>query len=644
MNNPEAARMAQVWQDAQFALLALQLDPQGLGGIWLRAGHGPVREAWLKSLQATQPRLLKVPTQVDDERLLGGLDLAQTLQRGRLVQQPGLLAQANGGALLLPMAERLPTQTIAHIAQAHDRGLMHSQGGHAAQPARFAIVALDESDADEAGLAARLTDRLGLWLDVRGNCLADTHNLLDPLSALELSEARTLLLHIVPTEQQVLAMCQTAVALGVDSLRAPLMALRLAAVRAALEGRAALEEDDLGTGARMVLGPRATRMPAIAPPPQAADANDAAPATPPDAEKPQAPETDTSAPPPESQCAPENGTEQAAQPEPPLPQDPQDSDQQSPDTSQHPDPQAPDPDLLLAAAMASLPPHLLDRLLLGQGTSKTAQGLGHSGMATRSKLRGRPLSPRPGQPGCGARLHLLATLRAAAPKQRLRHRPQGTGAGAAAGTGARRVSLRAEDFHVQRFAQHSPSCLIFALDASGSAAMQRLAEAKGAVELLLQDSYARRDSVCVIAFRAASAQVLLAPTRSLVRAKRALAGLPGGGGTPLASGMQAAMVQARALQRAGSTPMLVMLSDGRANVSAAGVGGRVQAQADALAWAGQWRSSGFAALWIDTAAQPEPQAQSLARQMGAHYFPMPYVQAQRMASVVQDLAAQVRKP
>jgi magnesium chelatase subunit D len=89
--------------------------------------------------------------------------------------------------------------------------------------------------------------------------------------------------------------------------------------------------------------------------------------------------------------------------------------------------------------------------------------------------------------------------------------------------------------------------------------------------------------------------------------------------------------------------MLVMLSDGRANVSAAGVGGRAQAHADALAWATQWQSSGFAALWIDTAAQPEPQAQTLAQRMGAHYFPMPYVQAQRMASVVQNLSGQLRK-
>jgi magnesium chelatase subunit D len=585
------AQACQAWQDAQFALMALQVEPLRLGGIWLRAGHGPVRDVWLRLLQASGLKTIKIPNRVDDERLLGGIDLAQTLQHSTLVQQPGLLAQADGATVLLPMAERLPAQTLAHIAQAQDRGCVHARDGQHIHPARFGIIALDEAEADEAGIAPRLSDRLGIWLDLHAHSLADTQDRLEPLGAHEQAEAQALLQHSAPSAAQVQALCHTAQALGVDSLRAPLLALRLACVRAALQGREAPDDDDLATAARLVLCPRATRLPAT-PPPDAQTVES----------EPEPPPPDDAAEPPESSTA---------------------------DPDQAP---APLEDLLLAAAVASLPPHLLDRLLLGQPSRHSAQSLGSSGQASKSKLRGRPLSPRPGQPGAGARLHLLATLRAAAPKQRLRTSAPGTG----------RVRIRSEDFHVRRFAQRTPSCLIFSLDASGSAAQQRLAEAKGAVELLLQDSYARRDSVCVIAFRMAQAQVLLAPTRSLVRAKRALAGLPGGGGTPLASGIQAAVLQARTLQRAGSTPLLVMLSDGRANVSAAGIGGRSQAQADAQAWARQWRLCGWAALWIDTAAQPEPQAQQLAALMGAHYFPMPYVQAQRMANVVQDLAGQLR--
>jgi magnesium chelatase subunit D len=585
-------RAAQAWQDAQFALMALQVDPVRLGGIWLRAGHGPVRDVWLQRLQAIGLPVLKIPNQVDDERLLGGIDLAQTLQSSRLVQQAGLLAQAHGGTIVLPMAERLPVHTVAHIAQAQDRGLVHARDAQTVSESRFSIIALDESDEDEAGITPRLSDRLGIWLDLRGNCLADTQDSLEHLSAQELAEAQALLPEIETTLEHVQALCHTAVVLGVDSLRAPLMALRLACVRAALEGRSTLEEEDLAVSASLVLSPRATRMPAT---------------------------------------QEESAEEQPPEPAPPETDDAPPEDDASPDAQ---DLQEQLQDVLLAAAVANLPPHLLDRLLLGNVANRSAQGLGSSGQANKSKVRGRPLTPRAGKPGAGARLHVLATLRAAAPKQKLRNNPPGSG----------HVRIRAEDFHVRRFEQRTPSCLIFSLDASGSAAQQRLAEAKGAVELLLQDSYARRDSVCVIAFRMASAQVLLAPTRSLVRAKRALAGLPGGGGTPLASGIQAALIQARALQRAGSTPMLVMLSDGRANVSAAGIGGRAQAQADAQTMADQWRLSGFAALWVDTAQQPEPQAQNLAQHMGAHYFPMPHVQAQRMAAVVQDLAGQLRAP
>ena len=283
---------------------------------------------------------------------------------------------------------------------------------------------------------------------------------------------------------------------------------------------------------------------------------------------------------------------------------------------------------MIASALASLPPNLLDSLLTKPGSSQ-GNSSGRSGQFRSGMQRGRPLPPRPGRPAGHARLHVLATLRAAAPKQKLR-----------SGAGQGRVAIRSEDFHVHRFQQNSASCMILALDASGSAALQRLAEAKGAVELLLQQSYARRDSVCIVAFRGAKAQLLLPMTRSLVRAKRAMTGLPGGGGTPLALALKMACEQSIQLQRQGVTPILVVLSDGRANVTLQGLGGRVQAQADALLWVQQWRQTGHRSLWIDTSIQPDPQVQNLADAMGASYMPMPQVQAQRMANAMDNLRKQ----
>lgn len=234
---------------------------------------------------------------------------------------------------------------------------------------------------------------------------------------------------------------------------------------------------------------------------------------------------------------------------------------------------------------------------------------------------------RAASPGPGLRLNLIETLRAAAPWQPVRARmagPQPPG----------RVMLRREDFRVTRSEHASRTTTIFLVDASGSSALNRLAEAKGAVELLLADCYRRRDQVAVIAFRGKAAQVLLPPTRSLVRAKRSLAGLPGGGGTPLAAGIDAGFLMAESVRRAGATPTLVLLTDGRANVTRAGTGGRQIAAAEAEAASRRLRASRFAALVLDTAPRPAPEAARLAEAMGALYVPLPYANAASVSDAV----------
>jgi magnesium chelatase subunit D len=223
---------------------------------------------------------------------------------------------------------------------------------------------------------------------------------------------------------------------------------------------------------------------------------------------------------------------------------------------------------VLEAARAAIPAGLLASLALAEAAAARAAAGGRMGARREARLRGRPAGTRPGLPRDGARLALVDTLRAAAPWQRLRGResPQ---AGAHS-----RIALRASDFRVSRLQERAETTTVFAIDASGSAALHRLAEAKGAVELLLADCYVRRDRVAVLAFRGRVAELLLPPTRSLVRARRSLAGLPGGGGTPLAAGIDAATALADATRRRGGTPVVVLLTDGRANVALDGAGGR----------------------------------------------------------------------
>jgi magnesium chelatase subunit D len=230
-----------------------------------------------------------------------------------------------------------------------------------------------------------------------------------------------------------------------------------------------------------------------------------------------------------------------------------------------------------------------------------------------------------GVPHAGQRLHLIATLRAAAPWQRLRRSEAG---------GSAPIQVRKADFHVRRHAQRRGTATLFAVDASGSQALHRLAEAKGAVELMLAECYVRRDEVALIAFRGPGAEVLLPPTRSLVRAKRALAGLPGGGGTPLAAGIEAAARLAQQVRRGGATPVVVLLTDGRANVARNGEGGRAQAQADALLAARWLRAAAVHTLLVDTSPRPEPAAAALALAMGARYLALPLADASGLARAV----------
>ena len=590
----QAAEAAARWADALTAVQLLAHRPHRLGGIWLRAPHGPVREAWLQALSQLPLPLLHAPGSVDTARWLGGIDLAATLQRGELRHQPGLLLQAHGGLLCLPMAERFAPGLSATLAQALDRGGV--EHAHRFATSHFGVVALDESQDDEAPLAPALQERLGLWIDLRE---VPPSTLKAAAKKVPSDMARA---DVTAGESILQALCSTALALGIDSLRVPQLALQVACAHAALHGRDHVADEDLAYACRTVLAPRARQWPADqATEAEAPDHADAAP---------------DSAPPPDTTAQDAPPEEPPSQDEPPEPSPPPPSPDLDPEALQA---------MMVAAAAARLPPDLLQRLMTGAAPAR-GHSQGTSGQARQGAQRGRPLPPRPGRPGGGARLHVLATLRAAAPRQRLRGRTDPS----------QPVRIRAEDFHVHRHQQHTPSCLILALDASGSAALHRLAEAKGAVQLLLEQSYARRDSVCVIGFRGAQAQLLLPMTRSLVRARRALTGLPGGGGTPLASALQLAHEQAAQLQRQGISPILVVLSDGRANVTLQGLGGRVQAQAEAQHWARAWGATGHAGLWIDTAPQPEVQAQQLAQLLGARYLPMPQLQSQRLAQALQD--------
>lgn len=568
--------------DAILAAFLLAADPTGLGGAVLHAGPGPVRDRWLSFLRGMLPQAAwrHLPLNISQNRLLGGLDLAATLQSGRSIAERGLLAEADGGVVVAAMAERMPVAVAAHIAIVLDQGelCVERDGFTQRFDARFALIALDEGlEPDEAPPPA-LLDRLGFWVTLDTVALGDFVDATQRLP--DLAQLRRRFADLAPSRDIVVALCKAAQMLGVSSLRAPMLALRVARLHAALEGHTEVEESDAAVAARLVLAPRATILPAEAPPEETAE-------PPPQSDQPQ----------PEQPQAAEADGQGGALPE----------------------------DIVLNAAKAALPADLLARLLSGQAIRSRGGSQGEAGQRQVGRTRGRPVGVRPGDPTGGNRLDLLATLRAAAPYQRLRPAPDATAA---------RIQVRRSDFRIKRFQQRSETVTIFVVDASGSSALHRLAEAKGAVELLLADCYVRRDAVALLSFRGQTASLLLAPTRSLTRAKCSLAALPGGGGTPLAAGIAAATDLAEAVRRRGQTPLLVLLTDGKANIARDGTPLRDQAESDAMTAARDLRTRGFSALLIDTSPRPAPAGRRLATEMAATYLPLPQADAEGMSRAV----------
>lgn len=545
------------WDRAQAAVTALAVDPAGLRGLWLRARSGPLRDRVVQALAALPLPQRRLHPGVDDATLYGGVDLSATLAHGHLVRAAGILATP--AAIVLTMAERCPPGLAARLARVLD------------DPG-FCLIALDEGAEPDEALAPALADRLALFLDLDGIAAADTFPLaLDPQAV---TEARARLPGVQIDRKAVETLARLAAAMGIASLRAPLLTLATARALAAWRGEATVSDNTLRHAAELTLAHRGTL---------------------PD----------------------------AAEPAPPPPPEPDQPDSAEPETRQSAD--TPPDELLLDAIRAALPPDLLARLAVARA-ARAAKGSGGSGDARKGNHRGRPLPPRPGTPGSGKRIDLVSTLRAAAPWQPLRRKT--------ALIDKPGLHIRQSDLRLKRYVETSDRVLIFTVDASGSSALARLAEAKGAVELLLAQAYARRDHVALIAFRGQSAELLLPPTRSLVQTKRRLAGLPGGGGTPLAAGLQLALLTALQTRARGMTPTIALLTDGRGNIALDGSPNRAQAETDSHRLALALRNTRVPTLVIDIAARPQPALRDLAARMDAPYLPLPRADAHRLSAVL----------
>jgi magnesium chelatase subunit D len=581
-------------------------------GVHLRSASDPLRDAWILLVHNIRIQLgqnstkVNIPLHADDDALFGGVDISASLGSAKAIRTPGLINHCAGAMVLISMAERLNLSQASKLSQGFDR--ISSQGANAC------VIALDEAGVDEEAIVPDcLTERLGMLVDLHGLQVEHWRLLeqceLPPENAGELKRILATLNSVAIDDQMIDTLAQVSLTLGIRSFRPTAAALSVIRANAALEGRDQADASDLDTALRLVLVPKATQFPA---PQFPAPQQDSAPQEPL----------------PEEESATQDPNNNNAQPA-------QDSQSAEVNVEQM-------ADLVLQASLAALPADLLLRL-----ASKTKMRLAASGSSGSLQSNPHGRKGRIMRQARNQRPDLIATLQESARWQKIRL--------GNSNSLATKLVIEKSDFRYRQAEQKARSTLIFAVDASGSAAMQRLAETKGAIELLLAQCYIRRDQVAMICFRGPKAEVILSATRSLTRAKRQLAGLPGGGGTPIAAGLDCAVVEAKRAIKRGETPYIVVLSDGRANITRAGQPGRATAHQEALNSAKQLSAQGITSLFIDTSqsigtrqggqlgSQPagQPLAREIAQAMQATYLPLPQAGAQRLAQAV-DRALDLR--
>jgi magnesium chelatase subunit D len=559
----------------RLALLLLAVEPR-LRGVALAGPAGGGKSALMRGMRELLPEVphAVLPMGVDDEALAGGLDLEATLQQGRRVIRPGLLARADGGALAVDGLNLLGEAAANLLLGALEDGELRVErdGLSLRTPTRF--VLLGAYDPAEGPPRAHLLDRIGLVVQmpsvgqaaaraeiVRRHAAPDTASWNDEMDMLRglVAEARRLLPEVVIGAEQERELAAAAMAFGVQGHRADLFATLAARASAALGLRDRVQREDLELALRLVVLPRATQRPA--PPPQE------------DAVETPAPDE-----------AQQPGSDAGARDEEPREID----------------------DEVLQAVAVDLPA-VLDTLPFA-ASRRAASG----SRGSTEGSRGRHVASVASDSTRGERIDVIATLRIAARWQRLRPR------------GRRAVEIRAGDLRVKRYRSKAGSLFLFAVDTSGSMALNRMREAKGAIHALLAQAYVNRDRVALMSFRSSEAELLMPPTGSVELLRRAVDQLPTGGGTPVAAALLGALQVAEQARRRGlHNVVLVLLTDGRANVglrsARAGVDAELREVASGVARAG------LRSLVVDTQRSFTSQgsAARLAQWLGGRYLYLP---------------------
>ncbi|MGW6391789.1 putative cobaltochelatase [Streptomyces sp. NPDC055103] len=596
-------------------------------------------------------RMVELPVGASEDRLVGALDIEKALAEGVKAFEPGLLAAAHRGILYVDEVNLLSDHLIDHLLDAAAMGASHveREGVSVRHAARFLLVGT--MNPEEGELRPQLLDRFGLTVEVAASRVPEQRVEVvrrrlafedDPAAfaarwageEADLRErivaARDLLPKVVLGDAALLQIAATCAAFEVDGMRADIVMARAATALAAWAGRTEVTSEDVRQAALLALPHRRRRNPFDAPGLDEDKLDETL-----EQFKGEEPRTEPDDDPePDGPDGPGDGGPGGGGGIPPQGEGPGPEKDGSPED-------APAPQDTSAPAEAPAPAPAPQAQGSGAGERAAVQaaepfrtrmlsvpGLGEGAAGRRSRARtehGRTTgATRPR--GALTKLHLAATVQAAAPHQRARGR---TGPG---------LVVRRDDLRQATREGREGNLVLFAVDASGSmAARQRMSAVKGAVLSLLLDAYQRRDKVGLITFRGRTADLALPPTSSVDAAAARLEKLPTGGRTPLSAGLLKAhdVLRIERLRDPSRRPLLVVVTDGRAT------GGGADPVALAARAARLHAADGTACVVVDCETGPVRLglAGSLARELGGTAVTLDELRADSIAGLVRDVQA-----